>query len=61
MELTFGAQKLIDLGAAGRALLRTSPSAGARHPLEAYVVVDTRSSVLLASTTTLRSNIASSV
>jgi SagB-type dehydrogenase family enzyme len=39
MWLTFGAQKLMDLGAAGRAMLRTSPSAGARHPLEAYVVV----------------------
>jgi len=39
MQLTFGAQKLIDLGAAGRAMLRTSPSAGARNPLEAYVVV----------------------
>jgi len=38
LELTFGAQKLMDLGAAGRALLRTSPSAGARHPIEAYVV-----------------------
>ena len=38
MWLTFGAQKSMDLGAAGRALLRTSPSAGARHPLEAYVV-----------------------
>ena len=39
MWLTFGSQKLMDLGAAGRAMLRTSPSAGARHPLEAYVVV----------------------
>jgi SagB-type dehydrogenase family enzyme len=29
----------MDLGAAGRAILRTSPSAGARNPLEAYVVV----------------------
>jgi len=38
MALTFGAQKLMDLGAAGRALLRTSPSAGARHPIEAYVI-----------------------
>lgn len=39
MRLTFGGQKLMDLGAAGRAMLRTSPSAGARNPLEAYVVV----------------------
>ena len=39
MGLTFGSQKLMDLGAAGRAMLRTSPSAGARNPLEAYVVV----------------------
>lgn len=39
MRLTFGAQKLMDLGAAGPAMLRTSPSAGARHPVEAYVVV----------------------
>ena len=39
MNLTFGAQKFIDLGAAGKAMLRTSPSAGVRQPLEAYVVV----------------------
>jgi SagB-type dehydrogenase family enzyme len=39
MHLTFGAQKVMDLGAAGRAMLRTSPSAGARNPLEAYLVV----------------------
>lgn len=39
MWLTFGTQKRMDLGAAGPAMLRTSPSAGARHPLEAYVVV----------------------
>jgi SagB-type dehydrogenase family enzyme len=38
MQLTFGAQKLIDLGAAGPAMLRTSPSAGARNPIEAYIV-----------------------
>ncbi len=38
MRLTFGAQKLIDLGAVGSAMLRTSPSAGARNPIEAYVV-----------------------
>ena len=45
MGLTFGAQKLMDLGAAGRALLRTSPSAGARHPIEAYVVARRVSSI----------------
>lgn len=39
LRMTFGAQRWVDLGAAGRAMLRTSPSAGARHPLEAYVVV----------------------
>jgi SagB-type dehydrogenase family enzyme len=39
MQLTFGAQKFIDLGAIGRAMLRTSPSAGARNPIEAYVAV----------------------
>jgi SagB-type dehydrogenase family enzyme len=39
MNLTFGAQRFMDLGAAGSAMLRTSPSAGARNPLEAYVVV----------------------
>jgi SagB-type dehydrogenase family enzyme len=39
MQLTFGAQTFMDLGAAGMAMLRTSPSAGARNPLEAYVVV----------------------
>jgi hypothetical protein len=38
MELTFGVQWQMDLGAAGRAMLRTSPSAGARDPIEAYVV-----------------------
>jgi SagB-type dehydrogenase family enzyme len=45
MWLTFGSQKLMDLGGAGRAMLRTSPSAGARHPLEAYVVVRSVDSV----------------
>ncbi len=39
MWLVFGAQHAIELGAGGRAILRTSPSAGARNPLEAYVVV----------------------
>jgi SagB-type dehydrogenase family enzyme len=39
MRLTFGTHKFLDLGAIGKAMLRTSPSAGACHPLEAYVVV----------------------
>jgi SagB-type dehydrogenase family enzyme len=39
MGLSFGVQKWIDQQALGRAMLRTSPSGGARHPIEAYVVV----------------------
>ena len=39
LDLSFGVQKWIDLQALGRAMLRTSPSGGARHPIEAYVVV----------------------
>jgi SagB-type dehydrogenase family enzyme len=39
LGLTFDAQRFMDLGLLGRAMLRTSPSAGACHPLEAYVVV----------------------
>jgi SagB-type dehydrogenase family enzyme len=39
LQLTFGAEKSMDLGLAGPAMLRSSPSAGARNPLEAYVVV----------------------
>lgn len=39
MGLSFGVQKWMDLQALGRAMLRTSPSGGARHPIEAYVVV----------------------
>ena len=39
LGLTFGAQRLMDLGASGGAMLRTSPSAGARNPIEAYVVI----------------------
>ena len=39
LGLTFGAQRFVDLGALGRAMLRTSPSAGGCHPIEAYVVV----------------------
>jgi SagB-type dehydrogenase family enzyme len=38
LDLTFGAQRQLDLGQAGRAMLRTSPSAGACHPIEAYLV-----------------------
>jgi SagB-type dehydrogenase family enzyme len=36
--LTFGVQGWMDLGALGRAPLKTSPSGGARHPIEAYVL-----------------------
>jgi SagB-type dehydrogenase family enzyme len=39
MGLSFGVQTWFDQQALGRAMLRTSPSGGARHPLEAYVVV----------------------
>lgn len=39
LGLTFGVQQWVDQGELGRAMLRTSPSGGARHPLEAYVVV----------------------
>jgi SagB-type dehydrogenase family enzyme len=39
MGLTFGRQQSIDLGVRGRAMLRTSPSAGACNPIEAYAVV----------------------
>jgi SagB-type dehydrogenase family enzyme len=39
LDATFGVRHWIDLGLAGRTMLRTSPSAGARNPLEAYVVV----------------------
>jgi SagB-type dehydrogenase family enzyme len=39
LKSTFGTEKSLDLGSAGPAMLRTSPSAGARNPLEAYVVV----------------------
>lgn len=39
LGLTFGVQKWVDQQAMGRAMFRTSPSGGARHPIEAYVVV----------------------
>ena len=38
LGLTFGVQRWLDLGALGRAPLKSSPSGGARHPIEAYVV-----------------------
>jgi SagB-type dehydrogenase family enzyme len=38
LGLTFGVHDWLDLGALGRAPLKTSPSGGARHPIEAYVV-----------------------
>lgn len=38
MDLTFGAQRNLDLGQAGPTMFRTSPSAGACHPIEAYLV-----------------------
>jgi SagB-type dehydrogenase family enzyme len=37
LGLSFGVQRWLDLGGLGRAPLKTSPSAGARHPIEAYV------------------------
>jgi SagB-type dehydrogenase family enzyme len=45
LALTFGVQKWMDQQALGRAMLRTSPSAGGRNPLEAYVVVRTVSGI----------------
>ena len=36
---TFGVKQWIDVGSLGRAALKTSPSGGACHPLEAYVAV----------------------
>lgn len=39
LGLTFKAQRWAELGAAGPAMFRTSPSGGARHPIEAYVLV----------------------
>lgn len=35
---TFGVQRWVNLGTLGRVMLRTSPSGGARHPIEAYVL-----------------------
>lgn len=39
LGLTFGVQKWLDLEDGSRAPLKTSPSGGARHPIEAYVLV----------------------
>ena len=39
LHLSFGVQRWASTDREGRVPLKTSPSAGARHPLEAYVVV----------------------
>jgi SagB-type dehydrogenase family enzyme len=38
LGLTFGVQSWVDLHGIGRIALKTSPSGGSRHPIEAYVV-----------------------
>jgi SagB-type dehydrogenase family enzyme len=38
LGLTWKAQRWLDLGAVGRMPLKTSPSGGGRHPIEAYVL-----------------------
>jgi SagB-type dehydrogenase family enzyme len=38
LHATFAVQRWVDLGALGRVMLRSSPSGGARHPIEAYVL-----------------------
>jgi SagB-type dehydrogenase family enzyme len=38
LELTFGLQKWVRVPGVGRVPLKTSPSGGARHPVEAYLV-----------------------
>jgi SagB-type dehydrogenase family enzyme len=38
LGLSFGVQWWVDLRGVGRVALKTSPSGGARHPIEAYVV-----------------------
>jgi SagB-type dehydrogenase family enzyme len=38
MGLSFGVQSWVDLAGMGRIALKTSPSGGSRHPIEAYVV-----------------------
>jgi len=39
LKLTFGVQDWLKLGGGRRAPLKTAPSGGARHPIEAYVLV----------------------
>ncbi len=39
LGLSFGVQWWVDLPGMGRVALKTSPSGGARHPIEAYVLV----------------------
>jgi SagB-type dehydrogenase family enzyme len=39
LRSTFGVQRWVDLASLGRVMLRSSPSGGARHPIEAYLVV----------------------
>jgi SagB-type dehydrogenase family enzyme len=38
LGLTFGVQSWLDLSGIGRVALKTSPSGGSRHPIEAYVI-----------------------
>ncbi len=38
LGLTFGVQRWVELRGVGRLALKTSPSGGARHPIEAYVL-----------------------
>lgn len=38
LGLTFGVQRWIDLPGVGKVALKSSPSGGARHPIECYVV-----------------------
>jgi SagB-type dehydrogenase family enzyme len=38
LGLTFGVQRWLDLPGIGRVALKSSPSGGARHPIECYVV-----------------------
>ena len=38
LQLTFGVQRWATVAGQGRVVLKTSPSAGARHPIEAYVI-----------------------
>ena len=38
LGLTFGVQSWMDIAGVGRVALKTSPSGGSRHPIEAYVL-----------------------